>query len=45
MVNTDKETTPSRALPGAARRAVYSALGLGVVGGMVAVLGAPVKWF
>ena len=33
-----------RGLPAVIRSAAYSALGLSVVGGLVAVLGAPVKW-
>ena len=33
-----------KAKPGVVTRVVYSALGLSVIGGAIAVLGAPTKW-
>ncbi len=42
MVNDNKMVKPSRT--DAVRRVLYSAVGLSIVGGVVAVLGAPMKW-
>jgi type IV secretory pathway component VirB8 len=42
MVNRAQEE--KNAKPNRATRIIYSALGLSVIGAVVAVLGAPVKW-
>ena len=35
---------PNQKKPSRAKRVIYSTLGLSLIGGAVAVLGAPLKW-
>jgi hypothetical protein len=42
--NHEQGISPEPPRPGRLRRVAYSALTLSVIGGAVAVLGAPVKW-